>query len=284
MKTHLAAFYFMLLCAVGIASGQESPYSKFDVVISPEYDHPGLGIYIEIDTKPAEFPRYLEMDVPEQTTIVLLYDRADGTNNRLEVKREDDRTFVGIDVAKPQIALRYYYNPFAEATGARNFEYRLLTNDLLPEFHVVVQETMSSTDFTQSMDGAEVVDGDFGLKFYRSHNQGLTPGTVFEVNVSYNNPSGELTVPQIKAKQEAGELPMDPQETQAPASNVTLVLGIFLGLVAVITLMVKYLGPDNSKKATIVQAKAALSGQFCTNCGDPRRPNSKFCASCGKEY
>jgi hypothetical protein len=283
MKTLLASISFLAIMTMGIVNGQESPYAKFDIYIYPEYDHPGLGIFVEIDTKPTEFPRYLELDIPEQATMVLLHDSETGSSNRLEIKRADGRSFVGIDLAKQQMAVQYYYNPFEEGSTARNFEYTLVTNDVLPEFHVVVQQPMGATNFRHSMEGAEELDGDFGLKFYRSHNPGLQPGIPLTVTVSYDNPTGQLTVPQIQAKQEAGELPMDPQETQAPTSNVTLVLGIFLGLAIVIAFMVKYLGPDTGKKAAPAPAKETQSGQFCTNCGTPKRPNTKFCPNCGKE-
>ncbi|MFC1481787.1 zinc ribbon domain-containing protein [Candidatus Neomarinimicrobiota bacterium] len=283
MRTIFASINIFVLMAVGIVSGQGSPFAKFDVYIYPEYDHPGLGIFVEIDTKPTEFPRYLEMDIPEQATIVLLYDRATGESNRLEIKRAEGRSFVGIDVAKQQVAVQYYYNPFEKDSTTRKVEYRMVTNEVLPEFHVTVQQPMGASNFKHSMEGAEVLDGDFGLKFYRSHNEGLQPGIPYVVSVSYNNPTGQLTVPQIQAKQEAGELPMNSQETQEPTSNLTLVLGIFLGLAIVIAFLVKYLGADDVKQVLTASSKATQAGQFCTNCGVPKRPNTKFCPNCGKE-
>ena len=71
-----------LLLATGLGAQTASTFNSFEVFIYPEYDHPGVGIYVEGSIKPGEYPRFLEMQVPRETTVALSSKQVKGSETR----------------------------------------------------------------------------------------------------------------------------------------------------------------------------------------------------------
>ena len=285
-----------LLMATGLGAQTASPFTSFEVFIYPEYDHPGVGIYVEGSIKPGEYPRFLEMQVPLQTTVALSRKQIEGieTSERVEIQQRDGRAYLPLELTEPQFQIQYYFNPFSGEGSERSFTFEVITNEILPEWHLIIQQPAKADNFRHSLEDAEELDGDFGLKFYRQHIEGLGPGTPYSVRVSYRNPTGELTMDIVKAiMQQQGEARPDHTAPASPRSKLPLVASVMLLMGVALFAGLKFMGrrteaasgpavlPEASPAASN-KHKPAAAKKFCTGCGTLLRPGTKFCADCGK--
>lgn len=286
-----------LLLATGLGAQANSPFNSFDIFIYPEYDHPGVGIFVEGSIKPGKYPRFLEMQVPLETTIALSHKEVKGedASERIEIQIRDGQAFLPLELTEPQFRIQYYFNPFNAEGSDRSFTFEVVTNEILPEWHLIIQQPAKAQDFRHSLEDAEEVDGEFGLKFYRRHIDGLAPGKPYSVEISYRNPSGELTmnvVQAIMAEQQAKGGP-DPHAPVNPRTRLPLVAAVVLLTGAAVFAGLKFMGrragapsspadsPDKSPAAAH-EHKLKDAKKFCAACGTPLQSGAKFCASCGK--
>jgi hypothetical protein len=279
--------------------GQESsPYQSFDIYIYPEYDHPGVGVYIEAEVKPGQVPRYLEIDVPEETSVAIIRkpSQTEAGGDRIEVQRRDGRVYLPVDVSESQFQIQYYFNPFKDEETVRSLDYEFAVNDLLPEFHVIVQRPLAALNFQHSLEDPEELDGDFDLVFFRQHILELQAGTKYPIRLSYENPTGALTMSllQTRMEQAQAEAAQHPEGSAEP-SNLTLTLIVIGGLVVLLIVVLRFwngkkVRSDKTETPKKTAPKSARDRKtkvtdagFCNNCGSPRRAGAKFCPDCGKE-
>jgi hypothetical protein len=286
-----------LLLVTGLDAQAESPFNSFDVFIYPEYDHPGVGIFVEGSIKPGEYPRFLEMQVPLETTIALSHREVKGedASERIEIQQRDGQAFLPLELTEPQFKIQYYFYPFNVEGPDRSFTFDIATNEILPEWHLIVQRPAKAEDFRHSLEDAEEVDGEFGLKFYRRHIDGLAPGTPYPVQISYRNPGGELTMNVVQAimRQQQAEGRPDPRAPVNPRTRLPLVAAVVLLMGAAVFASLKFMGrrtgaangpaasPEKNPAAADKRKPKGIK-KFCGGCGTPLRPGAKFCASCGK--
>ena len=280
----------------------ESSYTSFDVYIYPEYEHPGVGVVVEGVVKEGQYPRYLEMQVPQGTTIALVRrGTADamGEGERIDILERDGKYFLPIDVSEPRFQVQYYFNPFEEGEETRSFTYDLSTNEVLPEFHFIIQRPIAAENFQHSLVGAEEVEGEFGIVFYRQHFPGLQPQAVQAVTVSYSNPTQTLTLVRLQSmmaeQQAAGGV--SPAATGDPTSNLGTVLLVLLIVGVGMFMILKVMGPRKALQPALAmqtaseivaspkgKGKVSSPTKFCPHCGGPRQVAAKFCGQCGKGY
>lgn len=292
-------FLFGPLSDSAVLLGQnESPYKSFDIYIYPEYDHPGVGVYIEAEVNPGEFPRYLEIDVPEEISVAILRkpSQAEAGGERVEVQRRDGRVYLPIDVSESQFQIQYYFNPFKGEETDRTMNYDFAANDPLPEFHVIVQRPLAAHDFQHSLKDAEELPGDFDLVFFREHVLGLKAGIKHPIGFSYKNPTGALTMSMLQARMEQAQAEAaEHSEGITQPSSLTLTLVVVVGLVILLIVVLRYRKGDKARgekseaegktgpKGTSDRKTKDATGGFCSNCGSPRRAGARFCPDCGKE-
>lgn len=277
------------LAAATLSAQAESPYTTFDVYIYPEYSHPGIGIVIEGEVQPGQFPRFLEMEVPLTTNIALVQLGDDDANNqRIEIVERDGKAYLPVDVSAQKFQVQYFYNPFDKEGNHRAFEYFLATNEQLPEVHFILQQPIHAVNFTHDMPGAETLDGDFGLMFFRQHIEGMAPGEVRRITASYDNPSGTLSISTIQTILESQQ-GAAASAVGDPGDMTTMFL-IMGALGAGFFLVMTWMKPAGRAVAPVEQTEAAAgkhangSAKFCRKCGSTRRANKKFCPSCGSAY
>ena len=296
--------FFVLGFSPGPIQAQDevaSPYQSFNIYIYPEYDHPGVGIVVEGEVLPGHFPRYLEMQVPEETSMALLMrpDQSGAGGERIDIQKRDGKAFLPVDVSGARFQVQFYFNPFKDEGPDRTFAYELATNEILPEFHVIIQRPTAAVDFQHSLVDPEEVEGEFGLIYYREHIEGLQPDEVHTINIAYKNPENTLTLRALQARMEQAQSqgnadPPTPRSKPFSIIMVVLVVGVLsLGLYVVLK---RWGGSGAGRVPVASQAKrgetpgkgrgSERSGdeKFCPNCGTPRRPNARFCSSCGKEF
>lgn len=279
----------LLSAALWGQSAATSPFSSFDVYIYPEYSHPGVGIVVEGELLPGEFPRLMQMEVPVSTTMALVRIGIEDEGRRVEVSQRNGRAYVSVDITGPAFQVQYFYNPFAEDKGPRSFEFIFSADEILDEVHFVLQQPLNAENFAHTMMEAERVEGDFGLVFFREHKPGMAPGERRTFSVSYNNPDGILSIATLERmaavrQAAAGFDRPDPGNMR----NLALVLVLFgVAVFGAMKLMNRAgYGPvaaasSGEPEAAVAKAPKAL---FCSKCGAPRRVRGKFCHQCGREF
>lgn len=296
----LAAFWLPSL-SVALQTPDASPYKSFEVLILPEYEHPGVEISVAGEVKPGQYPRYLEMEVPANTRVALLSKHSQQgapVSERIAALVQDDRTFLPVDVSEAQFFIRYFFNPFEIEGANRTFSFNLTTNEVLPEFHITIQKPVAALNFRHSLTEADELEGDFGLIYYRQHIPGLQPGNRWSVTVSYDNPTNAFTVPVLQARMEQlqAESSGDHPVGDGQPLNFTTVLLFSALLGAAMFIALKKRGWRKTAAAVdfretpgITPAKKSTPGasegeKFCTGCGTPQRPGARYCSNCGKEF
>ena len=288
----------------GTLQAQEpSPYEIFDVLILAEYEHPGVEVRVEGVVKPGQYPRYLELDVSPDTRIALLTKpgpQGKPVSEQIEAREEDGRTYLPVDVSEARFLLRYYFNPFDRESVKRTFTYVLNTNEVLPEFHIIIQKPVAAQNFKHSLAEVEEQVGEFDLTYYQQHIHGLQPGAGFSVAVEYDNPTQALTLTELQARMERKQAEGGAGQRAAgdgrPLSLMTVFLAVAL-LAICIFIAFRLWGGEKAaalgmapwKARSAIQpgedsAESPKERKFCNGCGVPRRPGARFCSSCGKEF
>ncbi|MFB0515782.1 MAG: hypothetical protein ACETWG_04150 [Candidatus Neomarinimicrobiota bacterium] len=289
--------------STGLTAQESSPYKSFDVMILPEYEHPGVEIRVKGEVQPGQYPRYLEMEVPPNTPVALVSrsgPQGEPVSERIATRTADGKTYLPIDVSEAWFFVRYFFNPFESEGGARTFTYHLSTNEVLPEFHIIILQPVAAQNFQHSLAEADEQVDEFGLLYYRQHLHGLQPGTGYPVTVSYENPSNVLTVAELQARMEqlqAGGEAGRPAIGSQPSNLTTVLLTVILLAVGIFIIKSVWGSRRAMAEATSAQKArggAALvkkgprmgtgKGRFCASCGSLRRPGARFCFNCGKEF
>lgn len=284
--------------ALGIRAQDTSAYQRFDIYILPEYDHPGVGVIIAGELLPDAYPRYLEMKVPDATTMALLRQPGHDTPVNIEIQVRDRISYLPVDLTESEFQIQFYFNPFTDTDVGRAFRYEISTNELLPEFHVEIYRPLTASNFQHSLENAEEHQDELGLTFYRQHIDGLPPATDHVVTVSYDNPAGTLTMPALQARleeirEQAGRGSSSAAAKPGNLSRVLIVLTVLgVSLFAVLglfrarkpALAVSASSPSPKDSRAGDGSARPEAGKFCPQCGTPRRQDSRFCAHCGKEF
>ncbi len=267
---------------------EPSPYEKFDILILPEYEHPGVEVRVEGVVKPGQYPRYLELDVSPDTRIALLNKpgpEGEPVSERIEAREEDGWTYLPVDVSEDRFLLRYYFNPFDRESGERTFTYELTTNEVLPEIHISIQRPVAAQYFRHSLAEAEEQVDEFGLTYYQQHIHGLQPGASFSVAVEYDNPTQTLTLTELQSRMERKQAEGGAGQRAAGGRPLNLMTVLLVVALLAGCLFIAFRLWDGRKAAPKEgPAKLAKEKQVCINCGTPRRPGARFCARCGKEF
>ncbi len=287
----------------GVLVAQEpSPYEKFDVLILPEYEHPGVEVQVEGVVKPGQYPRYLELEVSPNTRVALLTKsgpQGDPVSERIETREEDGRTYLPVDVSEPRFLLHYYFNPFDRESVERAFTYELATNEVLPEFHIVIQKPVAARNFRHSLADAEEQVGEFGLIYYQQHVPGLLPGASFSVAVDYDNPTHTLTMTELQARMERRQAEGGAGRETVGSRPLSLMTVLFIMALSGVGIFIVLRLWGGRKAAAAIMApwkervaaspkkgsgRAPKERKHCKNCGGERRPGARFCSNCGKEF
>ncbi|MBW8036523.1 MAG: zinc ribbon domain-containing protein [Planctomycetes bacterium] len=238
--------------------------------------------------KPGQYPRYLELDVSPDTRVALLNKpgpEGEPVSERIEAREEDGWTYLPVDVSEDRFLLRYYFNPFDRESGERTFTYELTTNEVLPEFHIIIQKPVAAQYFRHSLAEAEEQVDEFGLTYYQQHIHGLQPGASFSVAVEYDNPTQTLTLTELQSRMERKQAEGGAGQRAAggrPLNLLTVLLVVALLAGCLFIAFRLWSGRKVAPKEG--PAKLAKEKQVCSNCGAPRRPGARFCPSCSKGF
>lgn len=288
--------------SVVLLSQDMDSYEEFDVLILPDYEYPGVEIRIEGVVKSGEYPRYLELGIPDDTEAAIL-SKPDSQGNPVSVlveAREADGSFyIPVDVSESRFLLQYYFSLFDSNSVERTFTYELVTNEALTDLHIILQEPIGARNLRHTLTDAEELVGEFGLVYYQQHLAELLPGISYTVDVSYENPAQALTLVELQTRMEQrlAESDADLEATGEFSLSLGTVLAITV-LAGVVMYAFLRLGfrrkiavlagssreihrSDSLGKSPVTPPKVR---NYCSKCGTRRRPESRFCSNCGEKF
>lgn len=298
----LAAPFLSTSDSVTLLAQDMDSYEEFDVLILPDYEYPGVEIRIEGVVKPGEYPRYLELGIPNDTEAAIL-SKPDSQGNPvselIKARESDGRFFLPVDVSESRFLLRYYFSPFDSNSVERAFTYELVTNEALYDLHVILQEPIGAQNLRHTLAAAEELVGEFGLVYYQQHLSELLPGTSYLVDVSYENPTQALTLVELQTRMEQrlAESSADLEESGGFSLSLGTVLAMTVLAGAVMFALLR-LGfrrkaaaltttsreihqPDSMEHSPVTSPTVK---NYCSRCGTRRRPESRYCSNCGEKF
>lgn len=284
MKRFIISLFFL-----GIIAAQESPFTKFDVIIYPEYYFEGLMAEVDGEIKEGQFPLTFEMDVPANTDSVFFVSGTASSNaevKHLSVLKKDKRSFIQVSILESKFRTFIFFD--GEKDGIlRRGDFTLKLNHPVDDAHIILQEPLVAENFSFSEPEAESFQDQHGMTFRRVHIHDFKSNTPKRVRFAYENPSGEISINKLQtmlsAEDQTATLVPMPSTSQKPVRH-KLPLWQPLTVLAVVAVTVGWMASAQLKKEkselSVSTAKPA-EGKFCTHCGEGISPEHKFCAHCG---
>jgi len=296
MKNH-----FWLLSTVFINSlmwGQVIESLEADIY--PEYYSKGVMVEYLGEVELGNFTPALHFMVPAGTdsafSVVEVEGQKDPIISNLALEKRGNETWVTVTPKNNKFRFFAFYTPFTNPTGERKFDFSIKSDSDFPHYHILVQEPMVAENFKliEPDDEPESFPDQHGITFHRFHYESLKAGQIQSIEIQYQNPSGKLTMEQLQSMLNAGGnvVAAAPEGNDAPERFTLPTWQPYLALLAM-TLVVAFnykrfpavaVSKSASKPVSATdKAKASTAGQkkFCSQCGQPVRPNDKFCSSCG---
>ena len=182
----------LIFLSVSIITAQKSPFEELDFAIWPEYDHPGVLVFMDGTLRQEALPITLEFRIPDEAgTVGASFSEGD-EEIPFEVAVVDraDGKWAVIDIPKGSKILRtgFYYDPFTDPVE-RNIEYLIELNQPLEHFHIQVQEPLQAKNFRIDDPTAQKTgDASHGFTNYTILVEGLAAGEQKLIAFNYQNP------------------------------------------------------------------------------------------------
>lgn len=303
MKTGLfrriILFVFIMVLIPSSSKAQSEPvFDRLEVDIWLEYDRPeALVIYRgELDSG-VSLPVDLTFRIP--VSVGMPHAVAAGQTNEslfsIIPNRQVDGewAYISFTTTMPIIRLEYYDPGLNRVDELRNFEYFWPGDHSVNNLAIQVQQPLDATDLVISPSlGSGVIGGD-GLVYYNAEFGSLSAGQTFDVNVSYNKASDELSISGL-AVEPSAPITSDTPGRITMVSVLPWLLGL-LGAVLIVGGIIWYWRSGNQaasmnrpKKSRGVRSSgkptdsARVAGDvYCHECGKRANPGDRYCRSCG---
>ena len=269
------------------------------VALWPEYDRAAmLVMYIIHLPQDVSLPTEVAIRLParvEGPTAVAVRTsegRLLNADYRVDADPESEAWRLVIATATEPILHVEYYDPALKIEGAaRHFVYHWPGNWTVDMLLVEVQQPRTAVALEVIPEPTRVEERE-GLRYYLLDFGAVQPGQDIQVEVAYQNPTGELTSPQMPPA-EGDTLPIQSGTTPQPRVSVLpwVLAGLGLLLIALAGWMywrgsrVPARAVRRSSRRRQARTEAASTGsgevRYCPQCGTRARPGDRFCRMCG---
>ncbi len=273
------------------------------VALWPEYDRPGVlvmyDLHLPADTPlPAEVPLRLPARVraPSAVAVRTPDGRLLNAEYRIEADSQSTAWRVVVVTATEQIVHVEYYDPGLEIDGAaRRFVYRWPGSWEVGTLTIEVQHPRTGVALTISPEPARVETRSDSLRYYLLEFTGVKAGQPVQVEVTYQNPTGELTMPpeQMPAPGAGATAAPLSEPVQPWAPKAPLVLALLGGLLLALAAWLYRRGggrapayparPPRGAGRSRPAGPPVATGEvrYCSQCGTRARPGDRYCRRCG---
>jgi len=273
------------------------------VALWPEYDRPGVlvmyDLHLPTDTPlPAEVALRIPARVraPSAVAVRTSDGRLLNAEYRIEADPQSTAWRVVMVTATEQIVHVEYYDPGLEIDGAaRRFVYQWPGDWEVGTLTIEVQHPRTGVAIAITPEPARVETRSDSLRYYLLEFTAVKAGQEVQVEVAYQNPTGELTMPPEQMPALSGEATVTP--VAEPVQTWSPKAPLLLALVGVVLLfLAAWLYRRGGGQAPAYPARpsrkrdrprppgppvAADEVRYCSQCGTRARPGDRYCRRCG---
>lgn len=279
MHTKMKLNAIFLSWAIPIfASGNE--FSRFDVMVFPEYYFPGVMVEIQADPVPGNSTPDFRLTVPSETDSAFFTISGENEPASLEVISSGNQKIIDVPSAVGSFRLFYFF-PVSRISESVTFAYELNMDRSLNEAHVMIQEPMVAEDFSLSESGSELFQDAHGLSFHRFHLPGLEAGGMKAITVQYRNTSGQTTIEMLRGLLSTDQPDMTantPELSNRAIQRHTLPTWQPLTVLGVLAVIIGFMFHRQRRREEDSDGR-----KFCSSCGSEVTSIDKYCSKCGKE-
>lgn len=300
----------MLLCLAVLArpgQAQEAPrLLNLEIALWPEYDRPDLlVIYRGLLTSGTPLPLPVEIRIPtnagQPSAVAYLGDTGQTLNQPYTTRVEGESLVVSFELSSLGFQLEYYAPLETDSSGQRAYTFQYTADYAIEAFSLEVQVPAAAENYALDPAEGTVTRQTEGLTYQSLQAGALAQGEVRSWTLTYENPSGALTIAVLP--------PVEVVQTPAPAPQEEDNAAVLIFAVAFVALLAVGVGafwlgkhtqpapepvvaPPRRRRgsgrgtSTPVGPPSAPRGAdvlFCYRCGTELRPDAEFCHKCGAE-
>ncbi len=293
VRTLLRVVLFSACCLLpSLTLAQDTPRAKsLEVALWPEYDRSEMLVIMRMQlADDVSLPTTVELPIPTRVgepSAVAKWDPESGPNDQVqwELNEDGEWSTLAIDTDRPGVWLEYY-DALTLDGSERSYSFQWPGGFAIGSLRFKVQEPQAAESMLVT-GAAEVVVED-GIRYHIVDVGSLNSSESFRVDVSYNNPSGQLTNPAMIVR---------PEETRGSTPDLSAwlpyVIGGFgvlmLALGGILWVRLRREGESGSTRrrhrrtaaGASPSAKDALEQRFCHYCGTRANAEDNYCRSCG---
>ena len=263
----------------------ESPFSKFDAVVYPQFYYDGVMIEIEGSLKNERTPLDLKMIMPINIDSVFFVEGAISQVNTLNIEKvniDGNIKFIERTVNESEFKMFLFY-PLVEESGRTIGSFDLNINQDIDEAHVVVQKPIKSEVFSLSTSTSDIFLDENKIEYHRIHVNNYKKNLSKTFTFEYLNPGKVLTASFLQnsqLSQDIDNISNTPIRYSVPTWQPLTILLLFFGGLGFLYSNQKN-HSNNSKNSEEQSVNRKSRKKFCTECGSPVELKYKYCSNCG---
>jgi hypothetical protein len=296
----MATLTLLVLLSVWPAAAQGAlTIPQASLKLWPEYDDPGVLVILSGDfANDASFPQTVAFPVAEgarniQATV------NDPAKGLLSQQWQMQNGKVAYALSQPGFHIEYYVDRPVSG-DKREIVHTFEAPYPIKSLEIAVQQPARATDFSMTPAPNRTTTGADGLTYHFVTLENLAAGEKRDIAISYVKTDSGLSSPQL-ALTSATPAPTaatsaQPQTKPATQTPWLPILLIGVGLLVLIGIGVYWFlsrrrtaAPVKTVRPTVtsaprqpaIQPVPGRAAVFCTQCGNPLRPDDRFCPKCG---
>ncbi len=293
LRNSLRSFLFIALCLMPFSvMAQDAPQvNSLEIALWPEYDRSEMLVIMRMQlADDVPLPTTVEVLIPTRVgepLVVAKWDPASGPNDQVQWDRNEggEWSTIAVKTDVPGVWIEYY-DALTLDGSERSYSFQWPGGFDIASLRFRVQQPQAAESMNVSGATSDVEED--GILYHIINAGALQASERFRVDVSYNNPSGQLTNPAVIVR---------PEETSGSTPDLSTWLPYVTGgfgvlmlvLGAILWVRLRHESESSSsrrRKRPKVKAGSRSEGtererRFCHYCGTPANAEDHYCRSCG---
>jgi hypothetical protein len=293
VQLFLRSLLFIAMCLVPFSTmAQAAPQVKsLEIALWPEYDRSEMLVIMRIQlADDVLLPTTVEIPIPTRVgepSAVAKWDPTSGPDDQVQWDRNEGGEWntISVQTDVPGVWVEYY-DALTLDGSERSYSFQWPGGFDIESLRFRVQQPQAAE--SMRVPGETEVAEEDGILYHIIDAGALDSSESFRVDVSYDNPSGQLTNPAMIVR---------PEETSGGTPDISTWLPYVIGGFGVLMLVLGAIlwvrlrqGVEsgtprrrNRRKSKGESRSASAEGErrFCHYCGTPANAEDNYCRSCG---
>jgi hypothetical protein len=295
LRNFLRTFLFIALCLVPLSvMAQDAPLVKsLEIALWPEYDRSEMLVIMRMQlADDVPLPTTVELPIPTRVgepSAVAKWDPVSGPNDQVQWERHEggEWSTIAVQTNVPGVWVEYY-DALTLDGSERSYSYQWPGGFDIGSLRFRVQQPQAAE--SMEVTGATNAVEEDGILYHIIDAGAMEASERFRVDISYNNPSGQLTNPAVIVR---------PEETSGSTPDLSTWLPYVIGGFGVLMLVLGAIlwfrlrhesetGSSRQRSRRKARAESRPAGtererRFCHYCGTPANAEDNYCRSCGSK-